>query len=176
MESGTRLLSRRYLCIPLFLSLGIAVCGFAVLGYQVEAGQLQQKCFDDPAFENLVAYASSGALFSFDFDCSSFRSNASAYSTCYNCNSRICKSQQRGSWCACPHPTLFSLNISPIDLMRNQQVLPLLPHLLHACRCHWSHELLPHVAAGIPPALFLCAQHRGNFKEEVYCFQSCTVT
>ena len=92
-----RLLSPRYIWIPLVLFIGIAVSGYAVLGYQVQVGQLQQDCFKNEEFYGRVSYLSSGALFSFDYNCSSYMVGSSSYNSCTKCNLGICKLQEVGT-------------------------------------------------------------------------------
>ena len=91
------LLSRRYLWIPIAFFVGIAASGYATLGYQVDVGNLQEECFQNKLIADSVAYLSSGALISFDFNCSSFISGSEPYRACTSCNLRICRIQESGT-------------------------------------------------------------------------------
>jgi hypothetical protein len=92
-----RLLSWRYICVPIVLFLGIAASGYATLGYQIEAGQLQRKCFENAAFGQLIKHISTGHLFSFDFNCSSYAKGSAAAVYCNDCNLGLCRIQERGT-------------------------------------------------------------------------------
>jgi hypothetical protein len=58
LQPRMKLFSWRCMWIPVVLFLGVAVSGYVTLGYQKEAGRLQNKCFENAAFENFVAYLS----------------------------------------------------------------------------------------------------------------------
>jgi hypothetical protein len=91
------LLSRRYLWIPVAFFVGIAASGYATLGYQVNVGNLQEQCFENKLIADKVAFLSSGALISFDFNCSSFDSRSAPYRACTTCNFHICRIQESGT-------------------------------------------------------------------------------
>jgi hypothetical protein len=92
-----RLFSRRFLWIPVLLFVGIASSGFVTLSYQLQLGNFQAKCFEDPQFENAVTSVSSGALYSFDFNCSFVAASVSARKACASCAADLCKLQIIGT-------------------------------------------------------------------------------
>jgi hypothetical protein len=91
------LLSRRYLWIPVAFFVGIAASGYATFAYQVNVGNLQEQCFENKLIADKVAFLSSGALISFDFNCSSFVSGSTPYRACTSCNLQICRIQESGT-------------------------------------------------------------------------------
>jgi hypothetical protein len=92
-----RLLSWRYMRMTFILFLGIAASGWITLSFQVSVSNLQQKCFEDQNFANVLVSVSSGVLHSFDYNCMIAGKNSTAIKHCISCNREICLNQDKGA-------------------------------------------------------------------------------
>jgi hypothetical protein len=92
-----RLISWRWLWLLIILFLAIAVSGIYTLVVQVQVGEFQERCFNDPSFPSKLTSLSSGVLFSFDFNCSFPNATITpGEAACSACNSGVCALQQVG--------------------------------------------------------------------------------